>query len=270
VEQRIAWEDLPGPLKQAIGARTGPITDVRIAAAGQNSPLAAIIDTSEGKVFAKGLPSGHRRVITQAREAAVAPLVGDISPALLWHFDEVGWNVLGYQYAPGRHADYSTGSPDLDRLVQLMGALSAIKVPDDPRPFKRAEDRWKPYLDDPEMAAVFAGPVLTHSDWTPDNVLISEHRTWLIDWAWPTLGAAWTDPACWVLRLMASGGHTAHEAERQASRLPAFQAADPADIDLFAAANVRLWDEIAQASTSNWTAKMAQAAKSWDACRQAR
>ena len=186
-------------------------------------------------MFAKGLPSAHRRVITQAREAAVAPLVREISPALLWHFDEAGWNVLGYQYAPGRHADYSPGSPDLDRLVQLMDALSAIKVPDDPGPFKRAEDRWKPYLDDPETAAVFAGPVLTHSDWTPDNVLVSEHRAWLIDWAWPTLGAAWTDPACWVLRLMASGGHTAHEAERQASRLPAFQAADPAHIDLFAA-----------------------------------
>ena len=81
MEQRIAWDDLPGPLKQAIQARTGPITAVRIAAAGQNSPLAAIIDTRYGKVFAKGLPSGHRRVITQAREAAVAPLVRDISPA---------------------------------------------------------------------------------------------------------------------------------------------------------------------------------------------
>src|SRR6185312_3408272 len=108
----------------------------------------AIIDARDGKVFVKGLPSGHRRVITQAREAAVAPLVREISPALLWHFDEAGWNVLGYQYAPGRH-----------RLVQLLDALSAIKVPDDPGPFKRAEDRWKPYLDDPETAAVFAGPV---------------------------------------------------------------------------------------------------------------
>ena len=73
---------------------------------------------------------------------------------------------------------------------------------------------------------------------TPDNVLVSENRTWLIDWAWPTLGADWTDPACWVLRLMASGGHTAPE--RQASRLPAFPAANPAHIDLFATANVRL------------------------------
>jgi hypothetical protein len=270
VEQRIAWDDLSGPLKQAIEARTGPITAVRIATAGQNSPLAAIIDARDGKVFAKGLPSDHRRVITQAREAAVAPLVRDISPALLWHFDEAGWNVLGYQYAPGRHADYTPGSPDLDRLVQLMNALSQIKVKDDPGPFKRAEDRWKPYLDDPGPASAFAGPVLTHSDWTPDNVLISEHRAWLIDWAWPTLGAAWTDPACWVLRLMASGGHTAPEAEQQASRLPAFRAADPAHIDLFAVVNVRLWAEVAQSSTSAWTKKMAQAAQSWSAYRQAR
>ena len=40
MEQRIAWHDLPGPLKQAIEARTGPITGVHIATAGQNSPLA--------------------------------------------------------------------------------------------------------------------------------------------------------------------------------------------------------------------------------------
>jgi hypothetical protein len=68
---------------------------------------------------------------------------------------------------------------------------------------------------------------------------------------------------------MASGGHTAPEAERQASRLPAFQAAVPAHIDLFAVANVRLWDEFAQASTSAWTKKMAQAARAWSAHRQA-
>jgi hypothetical protein len=269
VEQRIAWENVPAPLKQAIQARTGPITGVRVAAAGQNSPLAAILHTRSGLVFAKGLPSGHRRVVTQAREAAVAPLVSDISPALLWHFDEAGWNVLGYQYAPGRHADYAPGSHDLDQLVQVMETLSAIQVPGDPGLFKRAEDRWRPYLDDPHAAAVFAGPVLAHSDWTPDNVLVSEHRAWLIDWAWPTLGAGWIDPACWVLRLMASGGHSPHEAERQASRLPAFRHADPAHIDLFAAANAALWAEVAQSSTSGWTAKMAQAAQSWLAYRQA-
>ena len=147
------------------------------------------------------------------------PLVSEISPALLWHFDQAGWNVLGYQYAPGRHVDYTPRSPDLDRLIQLLDALSAIKIPDNPGPFKRAEDRWKPYLDDPDPASVFAGLVPTHSDWTPDNVLISPDRAGLIDWASPTLGVGWTGPACWLLRLMASGDHTAHEAEQQASRL---------------------------------------------------
>ena len=258
--ERIAWDDLPGPLKRAIEARTGRITAVRIATAGENSPLAAIIEAGDGRVFAKGMPSGHRRVVSQAREAAVAPLVKEISPALLWHFDEAGWNVLGYAYADGRHADYAPDSPDLDCLLQLMSALAEIKVTDS-GPFMRAGERWKPYLDDPESASVFSGPVLTHSDWTPDNVLASAHRAWLIDWAWPTLGVGWTDPACWVLRLMASGGHTAPQAERQASRLPAFETADPAHIELFAAANVRLWAEVAQSSPSTWTTKMVQAAQ---------
>ena len=57
-----------------------------------------------------------------------------------------------------------------------------------PGPLKRAEDRWKPYVDDPESASLFAGPVPTHSDWTPDNVLVATGRAGLIDWAWPILG----------------------------------------------------------------------------------
>jgi hypothetical protein len=267
--ERMAWDALPEPLMQAIEARTGRIAAVRIAAAGQNSPLAAIITASEGRFFAKGMPSGHRRASSQAREAAVAPLVRKISPALLWHFDEAGWNVLGYEYAEGRHADYSPGSPDLDCLTYLMTALGEISVPI-PGPFKRAEERWKPYVDDPESALAFSGTVLTHSDWAPDNVLISASRAWLIDWAWPTLGAGWIDPACWILRLMASGGQTAADAERQATRLPAYQAADPVGVNLFAAANVRLWAEVAQSSPTAWTTNMAKAAQSWSAYRQSR
>jgi hypothetical protein len=60
-----------------------------------------------------------------------------------------------------------------------------------------------------------------------------------------------------------------HRIEWHADRLPAFQAASPAHIDLFAAASVRLWDEIAQSSASAWTKGMAQAAHTWFAYRQA-
>jgi hypothetical protein len=269
VEQRVAWDDLPGPLRDAVAARTGPITTARTMTAGLNSPLSAVLATAAGHVFVKGMPSGHRRVISQDREAAVAPLVTSISPALLWRFDEAGWNVLGYQHAPGRHADYRPGSPDLDQIVQLMHALSQVQVPADPGPLKRAEDRWKAYVGDPGDALAFAGSALTHTDWAPDNVLIAPDRPWLVDWAWPTLGAAWTDPACWLLRLMAAGGHSAPSAEQQASRVPAFAAADPAHLDRFASASIRLWEEIAEESQSDWTAKMAQAARDWHAHRLA-
>jgi len=82
---------------------------------------------------------------------------------------------------------------------QLKDAIAARtgEVPADPGPLKRAEDRWKTWVADPGDALAFAGPALTHTDWAPDNVLIAPDRSWLIDWAWPTLGAAWTDPGCW-------------------------------------------------------------------------
>ena len=62
---------------------------------------------------------------------------------------------------------------------------------------------------------------------------------------------------------MASGGHTAREAERQAARILAFASADPRHIDVFAAASVGLWSEIAEADASAWTQAMAQAAREW-------
>jgi hypothetical protein len=135
-------------------------------------------------------------------------------------------------------------------------------------PFKLAEDRWKTYVENPGTAEIFSGSTLTHTDWAPHNVLVATDRVRLIDWAWPTLGAAWTDPAHWIIRLIAAG-HTAQQAQAYALRLPAFATADPAHIDLFAAANVRLWNEIEQldAGARPWTITMAEAAREWFAYR---
>ena len=264
--ERIQWDDLPGSLKEAISARTGPIISGRAVSDGQNSPLAAVIETRDGKVFVKGLPSDHRQARTQAREAAAAALVSTISPALLWHFDEAGWNVLGFEHIDGRAADYSPGSPDLELIIQLMDALSRVEAPDGHGPVKYADDRWKSYVADPADAQVLAGPALIHTDWMPDNVLIALGRAWLIDWAWATLGVAWIDPACWLLRLMAHG-HAPEQAETLARRLPAYANADPAHVDMFAAANVSMWHEINEQhnreNTAVWISTMARTARKW-------
>jgi hypothetical protein len=60
LQKRIQRADLPGPLKNAISARTGPIISGRAVTDGQNSTLAAVIETRDGKTFVKGLPSDHR------------------------------------------------------------------------------------------------------------------------------------------------------------------------------------------------------------------
>lgn len=70
----------------------------------------------------------------QAREAAAAKLAKRISPELLWHFDEAGWNVLGFEHIQGRAADYSPGSPDIDLVTKCMEVLAAIQIPPGPAP----------------------------------------------------------------------------------------------------------------------------------------
>lgn len=267
MEKRIPWDDLPASLKESISARTGPVTSGRAVTDGQNSPLAAVLETRDGKVFVKGLPSGHRMVVTQAREAAAAPLAKGISPELLWQFDEAGWNVLGFEHIDGRKAQYTPGSPDIDPVTELMTALSGIEVPPGPGPWKPIETRMRTYVDDPADALAFAGRSLTHTDWMPDNVLISHGRAWLVDWAWATPAQPWTDQGFWLLRLIAHG-HTIAQAEAIAAQLPGYAAADPAHVAVFARANAVMWNEIERNRPIPWTQTMAATARAWAEHRQ--
>jgi hypothetical protein len=57
-----------------------------------------------------------------------------------------------------------------------MTALSRIEVPPGPGPWKPIAARLRTYLDDPADGHLFAGQHLTHTDWMPDNVLITSGR----------------------------------------------------------------------------------------------
>jgi hypothetical protein len=189
----------------------------------------------------------------------------EISPHLYWHFEEADWIVLGYQHIEGRHADYRPESSDPAALLPILMALGEIEVPSGSGAFKLAEDRWKTYVEDPDELEIFRGTTLQHTDWIPHNVLISPGRAYLIDWAWPTLGAAWMDPAYFLIRLMACG-HSSGDAESFAAQVPAFAKADPAHLDVFARVNVRMWDEIEAQSIghiSSWMHDVVAASRDW-------
>ncbi len=65
----------------------------------------------------------------------------------------------------------------------------------------------------------------------------------MLDWAWPTSGARWIDPACWIIWLIASGHHPA-QAQAWASKIPPFAAAPVHAVTAFAQAQAAMWEDI--------------------------
>lgn len=194
----------------------------------------------------------------------IAPYVEKLSTRLLWRLRVGGWDLLVFEQIEGRHADYTPGSPDLPLVIDVMRRLGDLRCPDKPA-CKRAEDRWAAYMDHHDAIDELIGDRLLHTDFNPCNVLIETpgKRARLIDWAWPTRGAAWIDPCCLIIPLIAAG-HTPGGAEAWASRIPAWHTGSRPAIGAFARASARLWHEIAEDDTAaSWKAGMARAAQRW-------
>lgn len=154
-----------------------------------------------------------------------------LAPRLLFHVIASGWDVLGFETVDGHHADYSPGSADLAKVADALQELASLPCPD--IELRLAEQRLSSYVADPADAEAFAGDALLHTDWNNHNVLITHDRAHLVDWGWATRGAAWLDPAHWIIWLIAAG-HTPDDAEELAGRLPAWASASPRAVDAFA------------------------------------
>lgn len=141
-----------------------------------------------------------------------------------------------------------------------MAALGELECPD--LPVKRAEQRWREYADSPDELRWLTGNQLLHTDFNRHNVLISNGRALLIDWARPTRGAGWIDPACLILRLMAYG-HSAASAQQVVADLPAWQRVSEEGLAVFARVCARIWVQIAGHNPIERTQRMARVAAEW-------
>jgi hypothetical protein len=253
---RTDWDDLPVGVRDAVAARTGPILRIHPISAGLNSGIVATLEARVETVFIKGMPSDHPRVGTQRREAEINQHVAPVAARLLWQIDHDGWNVLGFEHLNGRHADLSPGSADLAKLAAALTHLGRVDVPD--LPLRRIEDRWAGLVEDPVL---LAGEHLLHTDLNPHNILVDVDAR-IVDWAWPTLGAGWIDPACAVLWLIAEG-HTPMAAEAWAARIPLWATASRAGITAFTTASRRLWEQISHDDPQPWKRQMYAAARVW-------
>ncbi|MEU7182528.1 MULTISPECIES: aminoglycoside phosphotransferase [Streptomyces] len=256
----ITFDGLPSGARSAIQAETGPILKIENVSTGLNSSLSALAHTTGGVVFLKGLRADHRWAWTQQREADINSYVTPLAPRLLFHVIADGWDVLGFEAIDGHHADYSPGSPDLPKVTDALRELALLPCPD--IELRHAEQRLAHYVADSADAEAFAGDALLHTDWNNHNVLITHDRAHLVDWGWATRGAAWLDPAHWVIWLIAAG-HTPSDAEESVALLPAWASAPPRAVDAFAHASANLWKEIAGAAPDDWTRNLLDAAQRW-------
>lgn len=247
----------PGPdFWRLIEPHTGPIETVEHTTRGYTSDVTAIVRGGAGRVFVKAARADGPHVSSLQREAAINPYVRAVSPALRWRHHGGGWIALGIEVVDGRHADF-TNPADLPAVADTVAAIGKLDCPNVAQDW--AESRWDRYTDRPDL---FAGDALLYTDINPDNVLITDTGATVVDWAWPTRGAAFIDPACLVVQLIAAG-HTPTDAESWAQRCPAWNEADPAAIDAFAAATVAMYQRFEQLDPAPWRTAMTEAVNRW-------
>jgi hypothetical protein len=125
---RLSWEELPGSLRDGLGA----ITTARVQDGGFTPGLAARLElASRERLFAKGIPAGHPLAGKYRTEAGTAWLLSATAPAprLRWDGPIAGWVVLVFDDIDGRHADLSPGSPDVGPVVAAVAALEGVLTP---------------------------------------------------------------------------------------------------------------------------------------------
>ncbi|MFD3775344.1 hypothetical protein [Streptomyces sp. NPDC058612] len=92
-------------------------------------------------------------------------------------------------------------------------------------------------------------------------IITPDGRAVLVDWAWSAAAAPWLDPDLGCIWLIATGKRHPADAERWASRKPAWRAATPDALDAFAEANAGLWADIAGENPGPWANSPRDAAR---------
>lgn len=233
---------------------------VESVAEGLTCLMAAVLTTTNGRLFVKGVRSDDEAgVAAQAVEAAVNPAVRAVGPRLVAQVLAGGWDLLLFEHVPGRHADLSPASRDLAAVADALRAASEIEAP---AWLPRLADRYAPYLDAGQLALLDGGTLL-HTDTNPHNLIADRGLVSVVDWAMVASGPAWVDVALTAVRLM-EADCTPAQALWWAVGCPAWRDADPAAVEALVAGVCREWEarvgpSVARSSNARYMALLGAA-----------
>ncbi|MET9642775.1 phosphotransferase family protein [Streptomyces syringium] len=237
---RTLWNDLPRSLRAAVEARTGPVIAVGTVPHGLNCATATTLTTARGSTFVKGVPLHDAEACAAQRwEATVNPCVLDIGPRLRWRIAADGWELLGFEHIEGRHADLSPGSADLPLVAEVLRTAQNLRAPRGTA-LPRFADRWTRFLG-PGGLRLLDGDTLLHTDTNPHNLMVTDDRAYLVDWATPALGPAWVDIAYTAVRLL-EADCVPDDVRTWTARFPCWVSADPRAVAAFVTATCRQWE----------------------------
>ncbi len=268
---RPRWEGLPGDVRAEVQARLGsPVVEVSYPEGGFTPGLAVRLTCADGSVvFLKAADV----TLPMASHYRAEALVGEhlpsvIAPRLWWSLESRGWIVNAFEAVLGGQPDLRPGSADLPGVLDVVGSLEReltpcpapvgeagetlsrlaghwerlAAAPAGPDAWSAARGRWLMELDARDLLVKAAvGETLVHCDLRADNMLMDTGRVRVLDWSWAARGAAWVDAAFFVPQLILAGHSPAGAEAEVGARVPAWRAADPKALSMFAVAITGYW-----------------------------
>ncbi|MDP9343220.1 MAG: aminoglycoside phosphotransferase family protein [Actinomycetota bacterium] len=224
---RLAWEDVPAPVRSALDGRFGsPVVRAEVQTGGFSPGTAARVQLRDGRrAFVKAVgptpnpdsPLLHRN---EARVAAAMPPEAPV-PRFLFAYDDGEWVALAFEDVDGRHPEVPWRRDELDRVLAAVGELvtSLTPTPVDALPvaayFEEEFRGWRElaaggaeldWLDPWALSnldrlaeleegwpTAAAGETLLHGDLRADNILVTPDRVVFVDWPHASVGAGWVD-----------------------------------------------------------------------------
>lgn len=222
---RIAWNALPTSVRGEIenhfgaGVRSGSTQP-----GGFSRGMASRLALADGRtVFAKAIPAGDSFADRYRIEGDTASQLpeGIPAPAVWFTLEIEGWRVLVFDDVTGWHPRFEQPAelvavlavvehlarmltpnplPGIPTLAADLGAdLSGWRELAGGRAFGNLDEWSRRNLDqlavlESGWERVTVGETLLHTDLRADNMLVRPDGTvMVVDWSWPSVGAAWVD-----------------------------------------------------------------------------